>query len=182
MGHMRRCGIVSSRRCSVRPNPPIYCTGCGIPIPNRKDRRGSWCRKCSVQFRRCSQCGQLVSPGKQHACASVDLCGQRFCNQCGVPLKNEGYERWKRSCPRCEKKRWRDKERAERASLKAAFGGQCQICGYSRCQTALQFHHRNGRRQDQGRGSVKVREVRLYPERFELLCANCHFETHHPGE
>lgn len=57
-----------------------------------------------------------------------------------------------------------------------SFGGKCQRCGYSKCQRALQFHHTNGREGKGGR--VDIREVEEFPERFEMLCANCHIEEH----
>lgn len=55
------------------------------------------------------------------------------------------------------------------------WGGACRRCGYSRCNRALQFHHKDP---SQKAGRVTVREAREHPERFELLCANCHFEEH----
>jgi len=165
----------------VRPNPPMYCEGCGERIPNRKDRKTPFCRRCVIN-RRCAECGQVMAPDKEHRCASVDLRGDRFCNVCGVKLRNEGYERQKRTCPRCMKMRWRDKERTWRAEAKRSFGGKCSACGYARCQAALHFHHVNGRLPESKRGSVRIQEVRAHPERFALLCANCHIELHNPGE
>ncbi len=163
----------------MRPNSPLYCQGCRVRIPNRKDRKTHYCRKCLAK-RRCSDCGQVTSPSKKHQCASVDLKGKRLCAVCRAPLRNIGYERWKTRCARCEKKRWRDKERDLRRSLKLSFGGRCSRCGYSRSQAALHFHHLKGRVKKTHRGSVTVQEVRDHPERFDLLCANCHIELHNP--
>lgn len=56
------------------------------------------------------------------------------------------------------------------------FGGSCQQCGYDRCLRALQFHHVAERTDKPGR--VNLQEVRDFPERFRLLCANCHIEEH----
>ncbi len=47
---------------------------------------------------------------------------------------------------------------------------------------ALHFHHVDGREAEgefSKPGSVKLAEVERYPERFELLCANCHIELHY---
>jgi 5-methylcytosine-specific restriction endonuclease McrA len=62
------------------------------------------------------------------------------------------------------------------------LGGCCQRCGYDRGMEALEFHHRDSARKEFGisssgytRGWAKVRaELR----KCDLLCANCHRETH----
>lgn len=68
----------------------------------------------------------------------------------------------------------------ERQEMKMQFGGKCQFCGYSRCQRALQFHHVDPAEKylwsDTGGASLK--EVEAHPERFKLLCSNCHIEAH----
>lgn len=61
------------------------------------------------------------------------------------------------------------------------FGGACQRCGYCRSERALHFHHTDGsaKRDWSGdRGMASVAEIRAHPERFLLLCANCHIEEH----
>jgi hypothetical protein len=62
------------------------------------------------------------------------------------------------------------------------FGGKCQRCGYDRCMRALQFHHADDSEKKQWagarKGSATWAEVNAHPERFLLLCANCHFEEH----
>ena len=68
-----------------------------------------------------------------------------------------------------------------RASLLHEFGGKCSRCRYDRCARALQFHHKDSsekRLYSRGRGNASLAEVQQHPERFELLCANCHFEQH----
>lgn len=63
-----------------------------------------------------------------------------------------------------------------RNALIDKFGGACQQCGYTRCRRALHFHHVVAR---QGKsGKVDLQEVASHPERFALLCANCHIEEH----
>jgi predicted HNH restriction endonuclease len=119
-----------------------------------------------------------VTGNGQHQCASVDLKGDRFCTTCGGKLKLEGFERYTKRCSRCLKTAWREKERALRAALRTMFGGGCQTCGYDRCQAALHFHHRDGRPEGERGRRVRLQEVQAYPERFTLLCANCHIELH----
>lgn len=64
------------------------------------------------------------------------------------------------------------------------FGGKCQECGYNRCLSALHFHHVDSSEKElwselSGRkGAACYEEINHYPERFKLLCANCHIEDH----
>jgi hypothetical protein len=167
----------------VRPNPPLFCERCNKQIPNRKDRQTKLCFPCTLAHR-CSHCGQAKSILKEHRCMSIDKRGPRYCTECGREMRNQGYERWHTVCGVCGKSKWRAKERAALAALKAEFGNQCQKCGYNRCQAALHFHHKQGRdipdsRSNRNRGKKFVDDVRANLERFALLCANCHFETHY---
>jgi hypothetical protein len=72
---------------------------------------------------------------------------------------------------------WRRKVKAR---LVAEAGGRCAICGYDRCQAALQFHHREPgtksfalSHQGLTRSIAKAREE---ASKCVLLCANCHAE------
>lgn len=71
---------------------------------------------------------------------------------------------------------------ADKQTMVDLFGGKCQRCSYSKCLRALQFHHVDSSEKDlwsgARKGSASMTEVNHYPERFELLCANCHFEEH----
>jgi hypothetical protein len=64
------------------------------------------------------------------------------------------------------------------ATLKLARG--CDRCGYNRCASALDFHHTDPmtkeRRIRSARG-MKKEEA----DKCELLCKNCHYETHEAG-
>jgi len=157
------------------------CAECGALIPDRPDRKSKLCRQC-CRKRRCEKCGKIVPDSGVHECASIDLRPTRYCSECGRALRNQGFERWTTKCASCSKKVWRDKEREKRAELRLALGGKCAHCGYSRCQAALHFHHINGREDGTISGKVDLAEVRDHPERFELLCANCHIETHNCAE
>jgi len=68
-----------------------------------------------------------------------------------------------------------------RAALVAAFGGACQRCGYARCARALHFHHTDSTEKAEwsnGSGKASNAEIAAHPDRFLLLCANCHIEEH----
>ena len=61
-------------------------------------------------------------------------------------------------------------------------GGHCQICGYSRCLEALEFHHLESTGKDFGisdRGYTRSwKRIIEELDKCILLCANCHREVH----
>jgi predicted HNH restriction endonuclease len=92
-----------------------------------------------------------------------------------------------------EKRRYQDRReyiikavqrRREKVRLMAIDhkGGRCQICGYSRCVEALEFHHPDPTKKDFGiskKGYTRSWEkVKQEVHKCILLCANCHREIH----
>jgi hypothetical protein len=61
-------------------------------------------------------------------------------------------------------------------------GGRCEICGYSKCLDALEFHHLDNLKKDFGisaKGYTRSWErVKNELKKCRLLCANCHREIH----
>lgn len=61
-------------------------------------------------------------------------------------------------------------------------GGKCEICGYDKCITALEFHHINPNEKEFGIGSMKVlsfEKCKKEVDKCILVCANCHREIHY---
>ena len=61
-------------------------------------------------------------------------------------------------------------------------GGKCMLCGYNKCPSALDFHHRDPAKKD---FSLSVRGLTRSWEKIQkeidkcvLICANCHREVH----
>lgn len=135
---------------------------------------------------RCEACGQIKSKTKEHQCKGIDVRGDRRCTECNSILRNQGNERYRTICGKCSKTQWREKERQQRRELKESFGGACQDCGYAKNWAALHFHHIvPDEKYDwtpKGKGGASIREITKHPERFKLLCANCHIEHHNPQE
>lgn len=63
------------------------------------------------------------------------------------------------------------------------FGGKCQLCGYDKCEGALQFHHvePSNKKRKPSYVIMKWSWERAYEElkKCILVCANCHAELHY---
>lgn len=61
-------------------------------------------------------------------------------------------------------------------------GGRCQICGYNKCQEALEFHHLESSGKDFGisdKGYTRSWEkIKGELDKCILVCANCHRKIH----
>lgn len=61
-------------------------------------------------------------------------------------------------------------------------GGKCEICGYNKCLSALEFHHKN--KQDKSFGisekgiTYSWEVVKKELDKCICVCANCHREIH----
>ena len=77
-----------------------------------------------------------------------------------------------------KKSQTRDKKRK---ALILYAGGKCQICGYDKCDRALEFHHLNPANKRFSIASHIDRKMEMLYEEVDkcvLLCANCHREYH----
>jgi len=102
----------------------------------------------------------------------------------------ESVKKWQSNNPDKVRKGQTDrlvKNKKTRMNLIGIFGGACSLCGYNRCSSALEFHHFNRDEKKLYRTSLSksmvhqsyivLKELQQYPERFILLCANCHREV-----
>ena len=61
-------------------------------------------------------------------------------------------------------------------------GGKCYICGYDRCQDALEFHHINHEDKDPNFRNIKRwgwPKIQKELDKCVLLCSCCHKEEHY---
>ena len=126
-----------------------------------------------------------------------DLRGRKFCLQCSpfgrknnkdlrfdsVDFAKSFEERRKESRTRKSKK-WQKKiRRSRKQKLITLLGGKCKICGYCKCIAALHFHHKNGSEKSFGIGAKGLtgdwKKLVSEVKKCDLLCANCHAETHY---
>lgn len=82
--------------------------------------------------------------------------------------------------PNNKTQKWRNKFKAKCID---AMGGKCQICGYNRCNRALDFHHIDKKAKDFGislllQGNASIENTFNELKKCVLLCSNCHREVH----
>ena len=92
-------------------------------------------------------------------------------------LENRGSYR----CKLCRQERVTAWRRRLKRKLVAEAGGSCALCGYSRCQAALQFHHLDPSKKLfalSHEGATRgLERTRVEAAKCMLLCANCHAEV-----
>lgn len=77
-------------------------------------------------------------------------------------------------------KKWRQ---TTKKRIIDSMGGQCQICGYNKCESALALHHINPEEKEISMGSIRANprnwlSIVLELRKCVLLCHNCHSEVH----
>ena len=131
------------------------------------------------------------SPARAASCEPPPMRQTDQCSQCGTRLQGRQTLFCSRTCKnRSTNTRHQiyaaQKQRGvlRKVRLVAMLGGACSRCGYAANLAALEFHHASGRKDFQldmrslanRSWDVVLREVR----KCELLCSNCHAETHRP--
>lgn len=77
--------------------------------------------------------------------------------------------------------RARDRARTHKRRCLDYLGGKCFQCGYNHYAGAMDFHHRDPAEKAfgiQGSHSKPWEIVKEELDKCDLLCANCHYETH----
>ena len=72
---------------------------------------------------------------------------------------------------------WRKRTKQKLIDYK---GGECEICGYRKCNRSLQFHHLNPNQKDfsiSGK-SLSFEKLKIEVDKCILVCSNCHCEIH----
>jgi hypothetical protein len=61
-------------------------------------------------------------------------------------------------------------------------GGKCEICGYNKNISALEFHHLDPSKKEFGltANTNSIERQKEEADKCILLCANCHREIHNP--
>lgn len=84
-------------------------------------------------------------------------------------------------CKKCNSEATTRSKRKRKADSVAYKGGKCEICGYDKCQDALEFHHIDDTKSfNIGIHGYRMtfEELKKELDKCQLLCANCHREVH----
>jgi transposase len=95
----------------------------------------------------------------------------------GFVREGRGYYR----CKRCRIERASQRRRVIKRKLVEGAGGRCVVCGYDRCQQALEFHHLDPTTKEFHLAlhgvTRSLERSRAEARKCVLLCANCHREV-----
>ena len=118
----------------------------------------------------------------------IDENGNRFCNRCKeIKHFTEFYNRnnvegSSSYCKSCTKEEAINRQKRFKQDCIDYKGGSCKLCGYNRCNSALEFHHLDPSKKDLTISKVSVTsindEIRKELDKCVLLCSNCHREVH----
>ena len=112
-------------------------------------------------------------------CKSAYLKSDYMCVGCGETNSKNFYSKSKSNCKSCHNKKIIQKRQNLLRVARELLGNKCSICGYNKCNAALEFHH-----------TTKDKEFNIAGARFGwkklkdeinkciLLCSNCHREHH----
>ncbi len=73
----------------------------------------------------------------------------------------------------------KERQRRTKKALIEYKGGKCSVCGYNKCQQALDFHHTGKKSFTIGnRKGAPIEVLKKEADKCILLCRNCHAELH----
>ena len=155
---------------------PNICKECNNDFPNWMEIDGKERNLSSRKF--CLDC----SPFKGHNTkVDVNAVSKRNAKHnfvCKVCKKDRFEKGTNLECKSC-----RGKKRRKKAKKKAVeyLGGKCQVCNYSECLEALDFHHIDINEKSftlSRHWSWSIKRLKEELEKCVLLCCRCHREFH----
>jgi predicted Zn-ribbon and HTH transcriptional regulator len=114
------------------------------------------------------------------------------CRVCGAALLGRQRLFFSRRCKNTDTNTRHQNYAAQQArglrrklTLLAEAGARCRACGYDRNLAALVWHHRDPRIKSfsldlRALSNRSEEELRVEAAKCDVLCANCHAETHFP--
>jgi hypothetical protein len=150
--------------CSAATYNEKFCSrSCSAKFNNRKKAKKPLKGNCAFCKAPCPVESKYCSSG----CKKTDKARKAIENK--PKERAQGKERVKNHRQRLRSKALKYK------------GAKCALCGYDKCERALQFHHIDPEKKSFAIGSKLIAWEKLKKEldKCMLLCANCHLETHY---
>ena len=153
--------VICGKEFEAKKSTKKYCsqdcanTARRIRYAKRQSEKSALPKINNMAFKECLLCGQLFQP--KTPAANLRQC----CYDCmpdGTQLRRGDFV----------------------AKLKIKEGGKCVRCGYNKCLSALDFHHKDPTKKDFGISddNVKLKEAVKEVKKCILICSNCHREFH----
>ena len=105
-------------------------------------------------------------------------CGEKDISK----MMNKGSQRKSKSlCKACHNRNTIERGKKNREEYIAYLGSSCSVCGYNKCHSALEFHHKNPKQKDPKFTSIRYWGLEKAKDELDkciLLCSNCHREEH----
>lgn len=154
------------------------CVVCGKEFEAIKSTKKYCSKDCENRMRREKYAAkQLLKkdlPKENHmAFKNCLLCGKSF--QPKSPAANQ-----RQCCYDCMPEGVQLRRGDFIAKLKQKEGGKCVKCGYDKCLSALEFHHKDPDKKDFGISddNMRLKEAVEEIKKCVLICSNCHRELH----
>jgi hypothetical protein len=191
--HIITCGVCEKQFTNARQNRK-FCSQACYHIDRerngdfRKKLMGGKCCDCEIEIlksrKRCVECNlkfraRAVKPQKMNV--------KTHCSKCGVEKTHDNTfspreGMWSPQCRECLHKKGRRSQEKLKQECVDYKGGQCNICGYKKCLSALDFHHVDPNEKDftvaRKKLNINNEKMRAELDKCVLLCANCHREEH----
>lgn len=155
------------------------------------------CKKCNTSFpNRVKINGRTRNISRRKYCLDCSPFGAHNTRQ----IENESIKQYdeNRICQRCKQNfTYNRKEnntktfcsscylllkRTERKKRAVEYlGGKCEICGYNRCMSALDFHHKSPDKKEFAISTmyyISWNRIEQELDKCMLVCKNCHAEIH----
>lgn len=134
---------------------------------------------------------QCVYCGNDYVLKDNSPDSRKYCYKCVPVGDKKASKRIRHKIYKSPGRREHDKKRLEKlTNLKEDFKSiinkrkkECVVCGYSKCKSALHFHHKNPCNKKEiismlGRFN-SIEQLIEEMDKCVVLCANCHTEAHY---
>ena len=147
--------------------------------------------------RECRKCEEVIPFSVIIDGRKRNLRNRKFCLNCSPfgsnnrftddpsrkPKRGKQYDNWDED----QKQKHRDNIKRQGEKRKKQIielsGSKCLICNYSKCNSALEFHHKDpeSKKFELSQGNIRSKnwkEVLKELKKCVMLCSNCHRELH----
>ena len=120
---------------------------------------------------------------RKHNVKASDNIPKYTCRICGETDKSKFYKTYVYICGKCQNEKTKKSLANVKSEMIKYKGSKCQICGYDKCDSALEFHHIDPKQKDSSITNMIQTRVELNilikeVDKCILICANCHRELH----